>query len=206
MTIPCKRLHRTIENNIEVKENNNIPNHIPSGHHLEVILKSIHGCKQVEITYFATSSQEETQRIIEPIGIVYQRGHWTVMAYCQWRKGYRSFRADRISTVQRKAKSQQSRLALDSFLRKLTQENGFTEVVMEVDKDFLQYLGDQKYYNGLVSQEIKEDQAILTFLTSSLAGFSRWYLTIGDIARIVRPQKVKDMAREVILKTLENLH
>lgn len=196
----------TIENAIEVKESRYLPSNMSSGNNLDVLLKSIHGKNQVEITYFATSTQKETQRIIEPIGIVFQGGYWTVIAYCQLRKDYRTFRVDRISAIQRKAKTQESlHPALDNFLQKLTKEKELTEVVMEVDKDFLSYLGDQKYYNGFVSQEIKEDKAILTFLTSSLVGFSRWYIMIGDIARIIKPQKVKDMAKKVIEKTLENL-
>jgi predicted DNA-binding transcriptional regulator YafY len=39
----------------------------------------------------------------------------------------------------------------------------------------------------------------MTFLSSSLNGFARWYLLFGDHADIVEPQQLKDLVKDVLL-------
>jgi predicted DNA-binding transcriptional regulator YafY len=70
-------------------------------------LREIHGklrraCEQnqkVRVVY-RDEKQEQTERIIWPLGIVGWTGKWTLLAWCQLRQDYRSFRFDRFEELE----------------------------------------------------------------------------------------------------------
>lgn len=43
----------------------------------------------------------------------------------------------------------------------------------------------------------------MTFLTSSLAGFARWFMVYGDHAEILEPRKLKSLVNDLAEKILE---
>ena len=69
---------------------------------------------------------------------------------------------------------------------------------MLIDKQIIPYFGDQKYYNGFVSQKEVGNKIEMTFLSASLNGFARWYLLFGDNADIVSPKELKDIVKNVL--------
>ena len=78
--------------------------------------------------------------------------------------------------------------------------------MIEVEKDIVKYLGEQKYYNGYIKEENHGDYVRMTFLSGSLMGFSRWFMLFGDHAKIVEPNALNVMVAgiaENILKKLE---
>ena len=76
-----------------------------------------------------------------------------------------------------------------------TEKEMFT-IVIRVDKSVLNYFGDQKYYNGFVSQKEVGDKMEMTFVTASLMGFVKFYLLFGEYADIISPAWVKGNGEE----------
>ena len=68
---------------------------------------------------------------------------------------------------------------------------------MRVDKDIIQHFGDQKFYNGFISQQEFKDHIEMTFLTASIEGFARWYMMFGDMAEILSPDAIKHTAKKI---------
>jgi proteasome accessory factor C len=52
--------------------------------------------RAVRIVYRSTGAEEETERVIEPLGLVQERGAWYVEAFCRRAGALRTFRVDRI--------------------------------------------------------------------------------------------------------------
>ena len=67
-----------------------------------------------------------------------------------------------------------------------------------MNKAAVPYFGDQKYYNGFVSQREVDDKIEMTFLSGSLNGFARWYMLFGDQADIIKPKELKDIVKNVL--------
>jgi predicted DNA-binding transcriptional regulator YafY len=192
---------------IEVLGNRYMPTEVQSSDHIQIILKSISDKQVLNIDYFANHSQEKTKRSIEPIGIFLAANHWHLIAYCSLRNDYRDFRIDRIHAIRNVSQSfQQQHLSLKAYLEKLTKEQqDLYTVIMSVDKDILKHMGEQKYYNGFVSQRILEEKVEMTFLTFSLEGFARWYMMFGDRAEIVSPPTLKSRIKEIAAIILNKL-
>jgi predicted DNA-binding transcriptional regulator YafY len=171
---------------------------------LQSILKSIIERKQIKIEYFTNYSQEKSIRVVEPVGI-YHDNYWYMIAFCLLRNDYRNFKINRISSLEMLEISfLQKHPALKSFLEKTWERGDLKRVVINVEKKAMRYLGDEKYYQGFVSQRnIEGDFTELTFLTSSLMGFAIWYRMYESHAQIIEPVELKTMVIDQI-KSLVN--
>jgi predicted DNA-binding transcriptional regulator YafY len=80
-------------------------------------------------------------------------------------------------------------------------------VVMRVDKTICRHLEYQKYYSGFVSEKNVGSQIEMTFLTTSLEGFARWFMMFGDQAEIISPDSLKErvgnIASGIVQKNLQ---
>jgi predicted DNA-binding transcriptional regulator YafY len=187
-----------MEQHIEVLESPYFSQHKNETAYLQNILKAIADKSVINIDYFAEHSQEKSNRNIEPIGIFFMSRYWYLIAWCTLRKDYRTFRIDHIKYLSITAIHFESEHpALRSFLSKVSKEKELHTIVIQVEKSVLKYLGEQKFYNGFVSQkEIPNDKVEMTFLTSSLTGFAKWYLLFGECADIITPRKLIDTVKK----------
>jgi len=193
-----KDLLEDIDSHIEVIKNRYHPMNTDNDY-IQIILNSIVNKNIITIDYFAFHSQENTKRDIEPVGIFYIDSYWHLIAYCQLRKDYRDFRIDRIKKlcVTDKVFTSQHP-TLKAYIAQTAKEKHLETVVIKVEKEVYTHLNQQKYYSGFVSEKDLGECMEMTFLTSSLEGFSRWYMMFGDHARILSPDSLKDRIRDIV--------
>lgn len=188
----------TMDNHIEVLTNPYVAKEYNAQNSLQPILKSISEKKVLTINYFANHSQENTLRNIEPVGIFYSGSNWHLLAFCQLRNDYRDFRIDRIKQItSTPLPYKKEHPSLKSFLKQITQEKELHKVVITVTKDIIKYFGEQKYYNGFISQKEVKGKIEMTFLTCSIEGFARWYIMYGDSAEIISPESLKKIVKHL---------
>jgi predicted DNA-binding transcriptional regulator YafY len=197
----------TLEQYIEVIDSPRFSGTKTETAYLQNILKAIGEKLVLNIDYFAEHSQEKTNRNIEPVGIFLMGRYWYLIAYCQLRKDYRTFKIDHIKYLSVTAiPFEAAHPTLQSFLCRVSEEKDLHTIVIHVEKTVLKWLGEQKYYHGFVSQEeMANGDYELRFLTSSLEGFARWYLLYGEQARIIQPAKLVDTARKHIAALSDKL-
>ncbi len=66
--------------------------------HSQAIREAIRSCQHISIDYIRADGQAST-RTIEPLGLIFWGKVWTLVAWCQLRNDYRTFRLDRINTL-----------------------------------------------------------------------------------------------------------
>lgn len=182
---------------IEVVENSYLPAKDEKPVQLQQILKSIVAKEVLDIGYFANHSQAYSNRDVEPVGIFYLGNYWYLIAWCRLRKDYRHFRTDRISYINSTTIFfEKEHPSLKSFLTKISKEQEMITIVILVDKSILKYFGEQKYYNGFVSQKERGKKMQMTFVTASLTGFSKYFMMFGEFADIISPPELKDIVRK----------
>ena len=178
----------------------------PAELHLHKILKAISAFSILEINYSAADRNETLRRKVEPIGIYYQGRYWYLVAFCHLRNDYRNFRTDKISKlVLTDEKITQTHPPLQNFIYKMIESRQVKKVVIEVEKEIVKFLGEQKYYNGYVSEEASGDCMRMTFLSSSLTGFARWYMLFGEKATIVEPLELNHVVASLAEKLLKKI-
>jgi predicted DNA-binding transcriptional regulator YafY len=194
-----KDMLENIEERIEVLANPYLPLKENRALHLQAILQSIAGKQVLDIGYFANHTQQYSNRNVEPVGIFYQGSYWYMIAYCMLRKDYRHFRTDRISYINDTGLHfKKEHPSLKTFLSKMVKEQEMHTIVIRVEKQVLKYFGEQKYYNGFVSEKEVDGKMEMTFVTASLKGFAKFFLLFGEYAAIISPLSLKDMVKKNI--------
>jgi predicted DNA-binding transcriptional regulator YafY len=198
-----KDMLEDMEGNIEVFKNLN-QTHLPDNDYIQTILNGIAQKNVLSVEYFAHHSQENTKRDIEPVGIFYQDNYWHLIAYCRLRNDYRDFRIDRIGSLKVTDKFFTSQHpTLKQYIDKTAKEKHLETVIIKVEKVVYPNLSQQKYYSGFVSEKTVEDRIEMTFLTTSIEGFARWYMMFGDHAEIIEPVKLRDRVKEIAKKLIQ---
>ncbi|MGZ3756790.1 MAG: helix-turn-helix transcriptional regulator [Mucilaginibacter sp.] len=192
-----KDLLENMEVNIEVFKGHRQLN-IPDNDHIQTILNCIAQKKIISISYFAQHSQQNTKRDIEPVGIFYLENYWHLIAFCRLRDDYRDFRIDRINQLYVADKTfTYQHPTLKAYIAQTAKEKHLETVVIKIEKEIHGYLNQQKYYSGFVSEKEVDGLIEMTFLTTSLEGFARWYMMFGDRAEILEPESLKDRVRSI---------
>ncbi len=160
---------------------------------MQTILKAIADTIVLELEYFAYYRQEHTSRQVEPIGIFYLDQYWHLIAYCRSRKAIRDFRFDRILGI-RVLTCQYDDIhePFIHYLRSLYKDVSLIAVRILVEKAAYLHLGEQKYYQGFVSEHKTLDGIQMDFMTMSIEGFARWYMSFADYAIVVSPENLKE--------------
>ncbi|UKJ07662.1 helix-turn-helix transcriptional regulator [Solitalea lacus] len=201
-----KDLLEAMEGHIEVLRKHS-PFHTSSlNNTLQNLLNSIAEKKVVQLEYRAFASTEKTIRLIEPVGIFYSNGYWHTIAYCRLRDDYRDFRADRILKLNITDEVfNNTHPTLKSYFEQLAREENLEKVVINLDKQTAKYLTDVKYYYGFVSENEHDDFVQMTFLTSQLELFTRWFSTFADRAEIVYPEILKTHLKDHLERVAKKL-
>jgi predicted DNA-binding transcriptional regulator YafY len=181
--------------------NKNVPNA------LEILFNSIGEQKQVFLLYHSLSSNQPEQRNIEPIGVFHENNHWYLLAFCHLRNDYRQFRTDRIQSIKNtEFPFSKEHGSIDDHRKKDSLYNRQQRVVISVEKRIVRLINDDKKYYGFISQEEKEEEVEMIFMTAhSMEGLARWYLMFADYARIIEPETFKIKVREIMEKSRANL-
>lgn len=195
-----------IDEHIAVVSHQDFTGKKPVELHLPKILKAIASATVIQFEYTTVEKNETLKRRVEPIGIYYQGSYWYLVGYCLLRNDYRNFRADKIKTlVVTEEKIQQTHPPLQSFLCTMTAQKQVQKVVIDVEKEVVKYLGEQKYYNGFLEEEDAGEFRRMTFLAGSLKGFARWFMLFGDKATIIEPMELNDMVAEIAVNILKKV-
>lgn len=201
-----KDLIETIDDRIEVVKLSRPPQLEGNINPLQTILKGIAGKRVIQLGYFAYYRQEHTKRMIEPIGVFYMDNYWHLLAYCRERKAYRDFRFDRITGIELTEDTfVDVHISLKAYVKDIYKDHQLQEVTICVSPDAVLHLGEQKYYNGYISESETAEGVLMYFLTISLEGFARWFMTFADYAKVVQPDALKIRVRGLYTAIGQNL-
>lgn len=192
-----------IEENIVVRKKINPFRDKADLNFLPTILHSIAKKQVLHMAYFSMYQQENTQRLIEPLGILFEHDNWHLIAYCRLRSDFRDFRIDRMRSLKLMDAHFENKFpSLQQYLDSLKGKQNLHQVTLEMTKSIANYVEQDKYYYGLVFEEEIDDKLRMTFLTQSIEGFARWVMMFGNTATILQPdelkQKVTALAREIL--------
>lgn len=160
----------------------------------------------VHTTYFTATREEQTERDVEPLGMVYYSNNWHCIAYCRLRKEIRDFRADRFRQLLVQDEQYKPHLdfrLLDFLNKRYTMHNPVTVKVL-FDRTSARFVRNKMYY-GWVEEENTVNGVIMTFFAPGIAFIGRWLLAYADRIKIIEPPELRTFICEVAEKALRNL-
>lgn len=168
---------------------------------LQMLLDGISKRNKIEIEYTSHAKNEQTTRVVDPIGVFFSMANWYLIGFCNSKNDYRTFKVSRIQQIHLTDTSiSKEHPSLGIFLQNLKEKTELQKAVIEVKRDDLPIIDESKYYQGLVSEEADGNKISLHFMTFSLDRLARWYLSYMDIATVVYPEELKQIVTSIIKK------
>lgn len=174
---------------------------------LQTIIAAISARQVLVMDYLPAYAGQSSLRDIEPVGIFYLDSFWHLIAWCRLRNDYRDFRFDRMQQLKQKDETfTHKHPPLSQFITKLYPEAPLIPIRIKLRKSAHRYLGEQKYYQGLVEERYDGDWVEMEFMSGSLVNFAYWFLSFADFAHVISPPALKDHLLERVLAMEENLN
>ncbi len=157
----------------------------------------------LRMTYCGRDRAEETQREVEPHGVVFYGGAWYLVAWCRLRQDFRHFRIDRIRRLELLSTTFPPREGFS--LAKHMEQSEAREQSQKVRVWFnrrTQERAHRESYATLIEGTARDGGTEFTLYTYSLDWMAQWLLSFGAGAEAVAPaklrQKLRALAGEVV--------
>jgi predicted DNA-binding transcriptional regulator YafY len=191
---------------IGVFRNRNMLHQKGKDHLLQSIIESLGKNALIQIEYTTFEKEEKTSRILEPVGIYHAYQQWYLIAWCRLRKDYRTFRLDRVNSLNILSETfEPIHPSLNAYLAKVAKQENLIKVVIEVPNSDVKYLKEQRYDHGFVFEKSIGDFVEMTFMTSSIEHFVRWIIMISDFVTVIEPEEIKVRLRDLLNQILERI-
>jgi len=147
----------------------------------------------VDIDYSSLSSNSNTIRCIEPIGLFYYSWHWHLIAWCRLREAYRDFRLDRIVSFSPRSEQfvRHNRLTLQQYLNEQSEREELEEVEIFFTRESARFVGEQRYMFGFIDEERQKDGVKMRFLTHIPEYMARWLLQYTNDIEVINGDSIK---------------
>ncbi len=150
----------------------------------------------LKLGYKALGEDEPTSRSVEPLGIVFYGGAWTLVAWCRLRKGYRHFRIDRMQQIEVLAESFPSRMDFNlvAHLEAERKAEKTTPARIWLARRAIERARNESTAT-LVKEKDRDGGSEFTVFSYSLEYLARWLLAFGEDAEGLEPTELR---REIV--------
>lgn len=162
---------------------------------LSTIQTAIVARHRLRIVYQRLYAEQDTERDVEPIGLIHYGIGWHLIAWCTLRRAYRDFRTDRIVRLldTGDAFAARDRLSLDEYLNTLSFTAKLSEIRVCFTLRMALHAQTQRFWYGYVDEERRGDQVCMRFLAMAPEALCRWLLMFGDQVHIESPPELMSL-------------
>jgi predicted DNA-binding transcriptional regulator YafY len=173
---------------------------------LSVVQAAIVARHRLRLVYQRQYAQTDTEREIEPIGLLHYGVGWHLIAWCCLMQAYRDFRLDRVRQLTNTGQpfSARDRLTLDAYLETLRFSAQLTEVQVRFERQIARFAQTERCYHGYVDEQIGPDCVTMRFLTPSVEGLCRWLLMYGNSVWIEAPTALRTQMQAYAEEALQH--
>jgi predicted DNA-binding transcriptional regulator YafY len=150
----------------------------------------------LRMAYRGLARDEDTQREVEPLGVVFYGGSWSLVAWCRLRKDIRHFRVDRIQRLELLPVTFPARddFSLAEHMERSGVE-GESRPVRIWFHDYARERAQRESYATLIEEKRRDSGAEYTLYSTSLEWTAQWLLSFGERAEAVAPPKLRQLVR-----------
>jgi proteasome accessory factor B len=174
--------------------------------HVAMLSKAIAMRKRATLRYRSLQRGQVSDRDVDPYGLVYRHGAWSLAGHCHLRKGPRVFRVDRIlqlTTNESKPRSPDFEIPADFRVEDVAGARPWEfgrheafEARLRLAPD-LAFLSDRTFAGAQVVEKSKRG-VVLSLQVSDGDALLRAVLPLGEGAEIVGPPELRQRARAVL--------
>ncbi|OYW75151.1 MAG: hypothetical protein B7Z37_14720 [Verrucomicrobia bacterium 12-59-8] len=164
------------------------------------------GCV-LRLNYLGAARGEPTERLVEPLGLVFYLDHWHLIAWCRLRKDMRDFRVDRIVRCETLPEPipPHPDFNLNQHIAKCMMPERSEFAVIEVPDRLIESV--RRFWGPTIIEEETTGNHVRVRFVFRADGFDyvvRWLLSMGTDAEILSPEVLRMKVTELALATAEH--
>lgn len=176
--------------------------------YLQDLFKSIASKAILKIEY-QKADGSTSNRQIESIGCYHQYNNWYLVAYCQNRAAYRTFKMNRILNLKILDQHfETEHISLQTYINQQNQawkaQQQFQTVEVAFHRSVLEHAESRKYYFGFIEQVEEKEVVRMKFLNSSMEIVARWLLQFGNKATVLEPVELQCTIKQLATELYEH--
>lgn len=149
------------------------------------------------ITYYSLSSDQVSQRKIDPYCFVYRNGACYLIAYCHTRDEIRLFRVDRIKEVDKTGETFeiQQGFSKDKYLKNvwgIERNDEEKRVVLIFNGKAARLVREMEWHPTQEIRDLPDGKIRFEITTGSMEEIKSWVLGFGAEVEVDRPAELKD--------------
>jgi predicted DNA-binding transcriptional regulator YafY len=150
----------------------------------------------LRLQYRGASRAEETQREVEPLGVIFSGGAWYLVGWCRLRGDVRHFRTDRIQRLEMLAETCPARpeFSLAAHLEQQMQRQETFPARVWFSKR-VQERARGESYATLVEGTERDGGREFALYTYCHEWLARWLLSFGTEAEAIDPPRLRELVR-----------
>jgi predicted DNA-binding transcriptional regulator YafY len=176
---------------------------------LETLRKAIREQRRLRMQYRSNSSPHPSRRDLDPYALIHRWGWWYVVGYCHLRQALRSFRVDRIESLEPSDQvfKEPRDFELGSYLAQDWSAPPQVQVRMRFGAETAHVaLFNRAYWESV--QEEPDGSVVVTYSAPEMNWAASTALAYGPIVEVLEPPELRSLldqwAREIADKYQEN--
>jgi predicted DNA-binding transcriptional regulator YafY len=148
----------------------------------------------VALRYDAARRGEITQRVVEPLGVVFYQRHWHLIAHCRLRDAVRNFRLDRLEhwEVLPETFTAHENFSLKDFLAEEIAAHQLIPTVVHFTAKAAERVRTDLYWASLSETPLPDGRIRVECLAYSLDYMANWLLGFGPGAEAISPPELRE--------------
>lgn len=174
---------------------------------LSTVQRAMAEGRVLRLNYLGAARGQPTERVVEPLGLVFYLDHWHLIAWCRLRNEIRDFRVDRIVRCETLPEPipPHPEFNLNEHLARCMMPERSEFAVVEVPQHLLESV--RRFWGPtIVEEKVSDKQARVRFAfrPEGLGYVSRWLLSLGTDAEIVSPEVLRENVAALALATAQH--
>lgn len=176
---------------------------LPAGldhHTLLPIQQAIVARRVLRLNYRGRGQEDSMVRDAEPLGVSFYRSAWYLVAWCRLRKDFRSFKLERVQSLEMLDERFAARP--DFSLREYLDRSAANEVTLRARVWFSTEAMERvrrESFMGALKERAMKGGAEVEIQTFSYEWLARWLLLFGDEAEALEPSELRKCVRKEAL-------
>jgi predicted DNA-binding transcriptional regulator YafY len=162
----------------------------------------------VRLVYRSIARQETAERVVEPYGLAFQWGQWSLAGFCRMRQDMRTFRVDRIQQIEAVPEHFSMPHDFDAreYLQRAMQYESPYQIVVHIDASMAQSVRES-HANWSQITDCADGSVVIQLGTTNLDWATGWVLSYGPAAKALQPpelvERVQEAAKGLLQKYAE---